>query len=287
MGLKGIRFNWSFFQTMQPTLLVLYAHPDDESASSGTIAKAISLGWRVVLICATRGEEGEISDPSLATPENLWEVREGELLCAAKVLGIDEVHFLDYCDSGMAGTLPNQNPKSFMQADPKQVITHLIKLIRQIRPHTMMTFEPYGIYGHPDHIAISKFATEAFRAAGQESNSPELGLPWKTKRLFYTALSSEWFRRLRNNMADLQLDTSGFESLAQFLKHENDRAITHTLNLREFVTTKVESLRCHQTQIGPNTPFYHLLKPEFGEIQAEEMFIQKVPSSPIEDIFSF
>ena len=270
---------------MKPTLLAIFAHPDDESGCSGTLGMAVARGWRVVFACATRGEEGEIADPSLATPENLWQVREQEMRRACKVLGIDEVYFLDYCDSGMAGTPPNDNPKSFMQADPEMVHRQLVQLIRDVKPHTILTFEPYGIYGHPDHIAISKFATEAFDMAGQSGVFLETGLPWQAQRLFYMAMSIDWFERVRARMAEMKLDTSGFENLAQYLKPALDGQITHRLDVSEFVPAKMESLRCHKTQIGPNSPFYHMLKPEFEEIQGEEMFIQVKPASPIVDLF--
>ena len=270
---------------MSLTLLAIFAHPDDESGCSGTLAMAVARGWRVVFACATRGEEGEIADPVLATQENLWQVREREMRCALKVLGIDEVYFLDYCDSGMAGTPPNDNPKSFMQADSEMIHRQLVQLIRDIKPHTILTFEPYGVYGHPDHIAISKFTTDAFDLAGQSGAFPETGDPWQAQRLFYMAMSIDWFERARDLMAMMNLDTSGFENLAQYLKPALDRQISHRLDVSEFVPRKMESLSCHRTQIGPNSAFYHLMKSEFHALHREESFIQVRPASPILDFF--
>jgi len=271
---------------MSKTLLAIFPHPDDENSCSGMLAMAVSRGWRVVFACATRGEEGEIADPSLATPENLWEVREMEMRNALKVLGIDEVHFLDYCDSGMAGTPPNDNPKSFMRANPETVQRQLVELIRYVKPHTILTFEPYGVYGHPDHIAASKFATEAFDLAGKLDAFPETGAPWQAKRLLYVALDTRWVERVRDRLAMMKLDTSGFENLAQYLKPDTDELITHRLDVSAFVAKKLESLRCHKTQIGPNSAFYHMLKPELLELQSEETFIQVRPTSILDDLFS-
>jgi len=272
---------------MKPTLLAIFAHPDDESSCSGTLAMAVSRGWRVVFACATRGEEGEIADSSLANQNNLWQVRENEMRNACKVLGIDEVYFLDYCDSGMAGSPSNDNPTSFMRADPEVVRRQLVELIRKVKPHTLLTFEPYGVYGHPDHIAVSKFATESFDLAGNANIFPDAGDPWQAQRLFYAAMATDWFERARRQMAVMNLNTDGFENLAQYLKPITDEQITHRLDVSGFYPVKMESLRCHKTQIGPDSAFFHMMKPEFADLQGEEMFIQAQPSSPIFDLFSF
>ncbi|HNB53254.1 MAG TPA: PIG-L family deacetylase [Anaerolineales bacterium] len=262
---------------MTPTLLILLAHPDDETGCSGTMMTALAQGWRVVLACATRGEEGEIADPKLATRENLWQVREAELRCACQILGVDEVVFLDYCDSGMDGSPSNENPKSFMQAQPAIVHQQLVQLIRRTRPEAVITFEPYGIYGHPDHIAMSRFATTAFNLAGDTSFYPEGGPPWQARQLFYFVIPTPWFAKVRDQMKALGLDTSGFDSLAQFLRPSLDTQITHILDVSTFVPQKMASLRCHQTQIGPDSGFYHLMKPEFMSLHGQEHYIQIYP----------
>ena len=148
---------------MPLTLLTVFAHPDDESFScGGTLARYASQGVRVASVCATRGEVGMISDPSLATRETLGQVREEELREASRVMGIAELHFLGYLDSGMEGTAENQDPRSLAQADPQAVIGALVQQIRRLRPQVVITFDREGIYGHPDHKAVHKYTTEAF-----------------------------------------------------------------------------------------------------------------------------
>ena len=119
------------------------------------------LGWeqpsvRVGLICATRGEVGEISDPSLATPEDLGCVREQEFRAACKALGVKELFILGYRDSGMAETLENQHPQALCQASPNEVVGRIVEIIRRLKPHVMLTFDQNGGYGHPDHIFIHR-----------------------------------------------------------------------------------------------------------------------------------
>jgi LmbE family N-acetylglucosaminyl deacetylase len=143
-------------------LLVIFAHPDDEGGTSGTLAYYIARGAAVTLACATRGEVGEISDPILATPETLGEVREAELRAACAHLGIEDVRFLGYRDSGMVDTPPNNDPRSLHQAPLDSVVAQLVGLIRDVRPHAIITFEPAGGYGHPDHLAVHRGKRRAF-----------------------------------------------------------------------------------------------------------------------------
>ncbi len=179
---------------VKSTLLAVFAHPDDESFGvGGTLAKYAANGTRVVLVCATRGEVGEISDASLATPESLAHVRENELRCAANTLGITDLLFLDYRDSGMDGTPENLDPHAFIQAPPHEVVEKLVQVIREFQPQVVITFDPGGGYGHPDHIAISRYTTQACSLASSSTDFPEAGPPWQPMRLFYNAIPSSFF----------------------------------------------------------------------------------------------
>jgi N-acetyl-1-D-myo-inositol-2-amino-2-deoxy-alpha-D-glucopyranoside deacetylase len=128
------------------TLMAVFAHPDDEAFGiGGTLARyGADAAVRVVLVCATRGEAGEISDPKLATPEQLGEVREQELRCACQKLQVDDVYFLGYRDSGMAGTPENEAPGALATADPDEVVGKIVAHIRRERPDVMVTFDETG-----------------------------------------------------------------------------------------------------------------------------------------------
>src|SRR2546425_461744 len=168
-------------------LLGIFAHPDDEGSMSGALLKYSTLDVETGLVCATRGEVGEIADPALATPENLGEVREGEMRAAAEVLGVHNLWFLGYRDSGMAGTPENKDPLSLAQASAAEVVGKLVGIIRQFRPQVMVTFDETGGYGHPDHIAIYRHTTSAFHAAADAVQYPELGSAFAVSKLYYTA----------------------------------------------------------------------------------------------------
>src|SRR5579885_2713909 len=122
-------------------LLGVFAHPDDEGLISGALLQYSASGVETGLVCATRGEVGEISDPALATPENLGEVREQEMRAATGELGVRHLWFLGYRDSGMAGTPENQNKRSLAEASAAEEIGKLVAIMRQLRPQVMVTLE--------------------------------------------------------------------------------------------------------------------------------------------------
>src|SRR5581483_4221276 len=170
-------------------LLGVFAHPDDEGTMSGAMLFYGAQGVETGLICATRGEVGEIADPELATPENLGQVREEEMKSAAAVLGVRNLWFLDYRDSGMAGTAENSDPRAFAQVGAADVAGKLVAIIRQFRPQVMVTFDETGGYGHPDHIAIYKYTTGAFHAAADAAQYPELGPAHAVSKLYYSSFA--------------------------------------------------------------------------------------------------
>src|SRR5438270_12009012 len=177
-------------------LLGIFAHPDDEGTMSGAMLKYSTLDLETGLVCATRGEVGEIADPALATPENLGEVREGEMQSADEVLGVHNLWFLGYRDSGMAGTVDNQDPRSLAQVSAAEVVGKLVGIIRQFRPQVLVTFDETGAYGHPDHIAIYRHTTSAFHAAADAVQYPELGPAHAVSKLYYGAFPRSVVREM-------------------------------------------------------------------------------------------
>lgn len=235
---------------MPRTLLVALAHPDDETFGvGGVMARAVEEGHRVVIVCATRGEAGEIADPSLATPETLGDVREGELRAAARALGVGDVRFLGYRDSGMAGTPENGHPAALVNADPDGVVGKLVRVIRDVRPDVVVTFEPGGIYGHPDHITISERASAAVAAAADPRRWPEAGRPHRTPRLYYVALPRSVLREFRS-----AAEQAGVQwGLADAMEVENavdDADIDAALDVSPWMERKRAAVAAHATQLG-------------------------------------
>jgi LmbE family N-acetylglucosaminyl deacetylase len=173
-------------------LLISFAHPDDESfGMGGAIAYYAAQGVEISLICSTNGDVGTVDAEYLEKYNSIGELRLSELYCAASILGIKEVITFGYCDSGMMGTPENNNPACLWQADETVVTGRIVREIRRIRPQVVVTFDPYGGYGHPDHIYMYRTTTRAFYAAGDPAQFPEQiseGLePYQPNKLYYTA----------------------------------------------------------------------------------------------------
>jgi LmbE family N-acetylglucosaminyl deacetylase len=166
---------------MPTTLLFSFAHPDDESFSgSGTAMKYKDEGARIVLVTATRGERGSPGTPPLCAPEDLGACREAERRDAARIIGFDELHFLDYRDQELAN------------APADDVRRALVGHIRRLRPDIVFTFDPEGVNRHPDHVAISRFTTDALAAAADPRWYPDLGEPYAVPRLLWTPPVTPW-----------------------------------------------------------------------------------------------
>ncbi|MBX6341996.1 MAG: PIG-L family deacetylase, partial [Thermomicrobiaceae bacterium] len=191
--------------------MAIFAHPDDEAFGCGGALARYARDHRVVLVSATRGEQGEISDPSLATRATLAEVRERELREAARVLGVDDVRFLGYRDSGMEGKV--DDPRALVNADEREVVGRLVAILREVQPAVVITFEPSGGYGHPDHVAISRLATLAVDAGSDAAAYPDAGPPASPTRLFYSGIPRGLLRQWLADAREMGIDHGQLESL--------------------------------------------------------------------------
>ena len=217
--------------------MTVFAHPDDETFSvGGSMAAAVDAGWRVVSVCATRGEVGEIADPSLATPETLGAVRESELRAACAALGVSDVRFLGHRDSGMEGTPENADPRAFARQPDERIVAELLDHFRELGPDVVVTFEPGGVYGHPDHKKISRTATAAFDAhpAG---------------RLFYAGPGRAMFKALFDGMKAAGIDLEFPLATAEF--GVPDEQITTIVDVTPQLARKRAALAAHRTQLNP------------------------------------
>jgi LmbE family N-acetylglucosaminyl deacetylase len=260
-------------------LLGLYAHPDDEVLGiGGTLAQYNANGTTIEWVVTTRGEAGEISDPTLATPENLGMVREREMLCSAQTLGITHVTFLGYRDSGMDGTADNQHPEAYINADDDEVVAKLVVIIRRVRPHVILTFEPFGGYGHPDHIAIHKHTHLALPAAADPSYRPDLGTPWQTRRLFYPFLRMATFMDLKARMAAHDLPLDFFDGLENRRgKGWPDENYQAAISVSDTAAAKWAAFNCHRTQFGKDSLFRQLPQSEIADVFSTEYFALVYP----------
>jgi len=177
-------------------LLSILAHPDDETfGMGGTLALYARLGVDVHLICATRGEAGEIDPEYKERIKSIACLRTQELRCAAEVLGINTLHFLNYRDSGMAGSEANHHPMALAEQPIEQIAGEVAHLIRKIQPEVVLTFDPIGGYRHPDHIAIHHATVRAFEIVGHDAFDDPEGLPvFQPDRLYFHTMDRTFLK---------------------------------------------------------------------------------------------
>ena len=258
------------------SVLAAFAHPDDEGFGfGGTLAMLAARGARITLVCVTNGDVGEISDPSLATPENLHQVRQEELRQAMKVTGVQDVRFLGYRDSGMVGTPDNDHPRSLYQATPDEVVAKLVEIIREMRPDVVFTHDPTGGYGHPDHVTVHQRTARAFEAAGDADVLKEHisgnHQVWTPPFLYHVCFPRSSFRKMWERMVELGIEPP-FASLEADKIGSPDEAVTTTIDVSPYVDTKIASLACHRTQMTPDGPFRQLPEDLMQEIMSTEYF---------------
>jgi LmbE family N-acetylglucosaminyl deacetylase len=172
------------------TLLFVGAHPDDETFGvGGTLAKYALAGVSVHYACATRGEAGSVDAALLKGYANVGDLRWAELECASAVLGLAGLYGLGYRDSGMTGSEDNNHPQALAAAPVEEVAERIVKIIREIKPQVVVTFDPIGGYRHPDHIAIHKATVMAFQAAADQARYPASGAPCQPEKLYFQVMS--------------------------------------------------------------------------------------------------
>jgi LmbE family N-acetylglucosaminyl deacetylase len=255
------------------SILAIFAHPDDETFCAGTLARYAADGVDVNLVCATRGEVGEISDPALATPETLAQVREGELQCATRAIGIGEPIFLDYRDSGMAGTPENEHPDAFVNAAVDEVSSKLVRIIRERKPNVVVTFDESGGYGHPDHIAAWRHTHAAVEAAADRERFPEAGEPWEVSRIAYAVFPRSFFVRLRERLIELGEDTSELDEFFEMGLGFDDDQVDTIIDVSGYLRQKFAATDCHRTQFGGDNFFSRVGEDELRRMMSREYFV--------------
>ena len=186
---------------MTHKILAVLAHPDDESFGlGGTLALYARRGYETYYVCATRGEAGSADEEYLKGFKDTAEMRTDELRRAAKELGLKEVHFLGYRDSGMPGMEANRHPDAQINHPVEEVAGRVVKHIRAIKPDIVITFDPIGGYKHPDHIHIHKATVLAFANADDETFYPEHGEGYKPKALYFQVFPRGFLRAMTRLM---------------------------------------------------------------------------------------
>jgi N-acetyl-1-D-myo-inositol-2-amino-2-deoxy-alpha-D-glucopyranoside deacetylase len=236
------------------TLLAVLAHPDDESfGMGGTLALYARRGAAVHLVCATRGEAGTVDADFLEGYASIAERRESELRCAAANLGLAGVHFLDYRDSGMPGSLDNQHPQALVAAPLDEVAAKVVHYIRLLKPQVVLTFDPIGGYKHPDHIAIHQATVLAFEHAADPALQDDLP-PHRANKLYFNVIPRGLLRLAVKAMPLFGRDPRYFGRNKDIdlaaLVEEGNFPIHARINYRSVAEKKDAASLCHASQLG-------------------------------------
>jgi N-acetyl-1-D-myo-inositol-2-amino-2-deoxy-alpha-D-glucopyranoside deacetylase len=238
--------------------LLVHAHPDDETINNGaTMALYAAMGAQVTLVTCTRGEEGEILTPELShlassDTDALGEHRETELANAMQALGITDFRFLAqgegrYRDSGMMGTEVNNRSDVFWQADLEEAANHLVKVIEEIKPHILITYDEIGGYGHPDHI-------QAHRVAMRASEKSD----WQIPKIYWNTMPKSVLAESMAKMKELGSDFFGADNVDDLPFAKDDSFVTTLIDGNSYVEAKMAAMKAHHTQISLDGPFFAL-----------------------------
>ncbi|WP_329379620.1 N-acetyl-1-D-myo-inositol-2-amino-2-deoxy-alpha-D-glucopyranoside deacetylase [Streptomyces sp. NBC_01351] len=252
-------------------LLLVHAHPDDESINNGvTMAKYAAEGAHVTLVTCTLGEEGEVIPPGLAhlaadRDDTLGAHRVRELAEAMAELGVTDHRFLGgpgrFRDSGMMGAPQNTRPGAFWSADVDEAAAYLVEVIREVRPQVLVTYDPNGGYGHPDHIQAHRVATRAAELAAEGTYRRDLGRPHGIAKVYWNrvplSVVEEGFAELR--AAGAESPFPGIAAPQDIPGVVADERITTEIEApRELVAAKAAAMRAHATQIAVDGTFFAL-----------------------------
>lgn len=232
-----------------PRLLLVFAHPDDESVfAAGLARRTVEAGGVAALVTATPGEQGKVGDPPVCTRERLGATRQAELMRACAELGIGPVRVLGYPDRGL------------VSAPAETIRRQLVEIIRAVRPQVVVTFDPNGSNLHPDHVAISRFAGDALAAAGDARWFPDLGAPHAVARLLWTLPVRPW-------------------ELIRRAEPATEPGVDFVIDVCAFIERKAAALRAHRSQHQSlNRIFFS--KPDVARLLGVEMFRQAFGPPP-------
>ncbi|MEY9935563.1 N-acetyl-1-D-myo-inositol-2-amino-2-deoxy-alpha-D-glucopyranoside deacetylase [Catenulispora sp. GP43] len=265
-------------------LLLVHAHPDDEVITTGaTMAGYAAEGVHVTLVTCTAGEEGEVLVPELAhlaadREDRLADVRVVELVNAMTALGVADHRFLGgvgrYRDSGMMGTPANDRPHAFWTADLDEAARHLVKVVREIRPQVLITYDENGGYGHPDHIQAHRVAMRAAELAADPAFAPEHGAAWEVAKIYWTAMPksvlAEGIRALKE--AGESSDFMAVESVDDLPFGTDDSLVTTGIDGSAYMENKRAGMHAYPTQISMEQGFFALSNSIGMEFMAHEYY---------------
>ncbi len=248
----------------------------------GTLALYARRGVQTHLLCATQGEAGTVEPERLGSYASIAELRQAELACAAEALGLTSVQYLGFRDSGMAGSPDNDHADSLTRAPMDDVIRRIVECIRQLHPQVVLTFDPAGVYHHPDHIKIYQATLEAFHAASDPLRYPDAGPAFQPDKLYLHTISR---RFLRWGIRALQLfgrDPTRFginQDIDLTVLAKDEFPIHARVDIRDVREIKAQASACHASQSTPAGPS-GLVSVLMRLLDRTEDFMRAYPPAP-------
>ena len=267
---------------MSRRALFVHAHPDDETINNGaTMAQLVDDGVAVTLVTCTRGEEGEVLIPELAhlassAEDKLGAHREIELANAMRQLGVQDHRFLGqsgkYRDSGMMGTPQNEHPNCFWRADVESAAKELAKVIDEIKPQVMVTYDENGGYGHPDHIQTNRVAMRAAELA-----------TWQVQKIYWNIMPKSVVQKGMDAMKEQGSDFFGVENIDEVPFVKDDSFVSAVIHAPNQVAKKMAAMKAHATQITLDGPFFALSNNLGVQVFGDEYYtlVKGVKSAPL------
>ncbi len=262
-------------------MLLVHAHPDDETINNGaTMAMYAKSGVGVTLVTCTRGEEGEVLVPDLAhlassQTDGLGKHRETELANAMSELGVTDHRFLGapdkkWRDSGMMGTEPNNRADVFWQADLDEAAGYLVKIIREVKPQVLVTYDEMGGYGHPDHIQAQRVAMRGAELAADANFGT--GEPWEISKIYWNTMPKSVIAEGMAKMKEIGSDFFGAENVDDLPFAKPDELVTTLIDGTKYIDEKMAAMKAHPTQIELDGPFFALSNSLGNEVWGHEYY---------------
>jgi LmbE family N-acetylglucosaminyl deacetylase len=254
------------------TLVFFHAHPDDEAiATGGTMARVAAEGHRVVLVCATKGELGEVAPGFLTDGESLTDRRVEEVRAAAEILGAQRVDFLGYRDSGMEGEPTTKDPECFAMADVDEAAGRLAAILREEDAEVLTVYDERGNYGHPDHVQVHRVGIRAAELAG-------------TPRVYESTMNRDYIVELMKSRAAEMQDIADAPDPEEMDLGMPAEVITTTVDVSAYVGQKRAAMVAHASQIPEESFFLQLPPDAFTAAFGQEWFIRRGPErATVED----
>jgi LmbE family N-acetylglucosaminyl deacetylase len=263
------------------TLLVVTAHPDDETLNAGgTIARCSASGMRTVVVSMTRGESGGTADSSLVSGRSLGAVRLRELRVASMVLGASKCLTLGFADSGLPGSPASKASDALVAADHTSAVERLVRTIREERPAVIITHDALGGYGHPDHQATHRITFAAFEAAGDAARFAHVGQAWSHARLYVAVFPRSLVQRFVHMCRAAGLMLRGSAIAGADVGYEDpmfglpNQEVSSAVDVRDYVDLKFRALSAHRTQFGPHHYFMRLSRGQLSDLWSTEYFLR-------------